>query len=276
MTILKLHNRRMYWQKNQAGGGLLFPRYGRFMCRDRFVQIMRALHFSDNSTAMPYGHADFDKLHKIRPLIDAVNKSFAFAWDLGGHVSVDEGMVGFRGRSFIRQFMPAKKTKYGLKIFILACSDTGFANSLKVEEGLRPGDKSRKDYGATVVKELATLAKCKAGTTMYADNWFTSIALAWDLVKKFKMHLVGTTKPNRTAFPDEVKIAKQEVKKLGRGFCRFASDKNTGIRTCAWIDNKVVNMISTRYSATQGVESSRKAKGLPGGLLVKVPELVDK
>jgi hypothetical protein len=90
------------------------------------------------------------------------------------------------------------------------------------------------------------------------------------------MHLVGTTRANRTAFPDEVKIAKKDVNKLGRGFCRFATDERTGIRTCAWIDNKVVNMISTRFSATDAVESNRKAKGLPGGMLVKVPELVDK
>jgi hypothetical protein len=125
MTIIKLHTREMYWQKNQTGGGLFLPRFGRFMSRDRFNQILRALHFNDNSTAMPYGHADFDKLHKIRPLLDAVNKSFSFAWNLGGHVSVDEGMVGFRGRSYIRQFMPAKKTKYGLKNLFLPAQTRG-------------------------------------------------------------------------------------------------------------------------------------------------------
>jgi hypothetical protein len=109
-----------------------------------------------------------------------------------------------------------------------------------------------------------------------ADNWFTSVELAQDLHKKHKMYMVGTTKSNRVSFPDKVKIEKSEVKKLGRGHCRFATDAKTGIRTAAWIDNKVVNMISTRYSCSDGVETNRKAKDLPGGLLVKVPEIVDK
>lgn len=198
MTIVKLHYREMYWQKSKGKGGIILPSFGRFMSRHRFNQILRALHFNDNATAMPYGHADFDKLHKIRPLINAVNTSFFNAWELGGHVSVDEGMLAFKGRSYIRQFMPAKRTRYGLKVFILACSDTGYAHSLKLEEGLRPGDKSRKGYGGTVIKELATISKCKAGTTVYADNWFTSVGLAWDLVKKFKMHLVGTLRQSLT------------------------------------------------------------------------------
>jgi hypothetical protein len=208
-------------------------------------------------------------------LLTAWNKSFAFAWNLVGHVSVDEGMVGFKGRSFIRQFLPAKRTRYGLKLFILACSDTGYAHTLKLEEGLRPGEKSRKDYGGSVIKELSAAARLEEGSTIYADNWFTSVGLARSLVKN-KLHMVGTTRADRKEFPDEVKIAKKDCKKLGRGYRNYATDKETGIRVCSWIDNKVVNMISTRFTATDGLLTKRKAKGVSGGVKVTMPEIVNK
>ena len=139
------------------------------MTRTRYERITRALHFNDNNKAFPYGHDKFDKCFKIRPLLDALNQSFAFAWTLGGHVSVDEGMIGFKGRSYLRQFIKNKRTRYGLKLYILACSNSGYAHSLKLEEGLRPGEASRIGYGGTVITELVEQAKLVKGSTMYTQ-----------------------------------------------------------------------------------------------------------
>jgi hypothetical protein len=208
-------------------------------------------------------------------LLDALNESFAFAWTLGGHVSVDEGMIGFKGRSYLRQFMKNKRTRYGLKLFILACSNSGFAHSIKLDEGLRPGETSRIGYGGTVVKELVEQAKLKKGSTLYADNWFTSVSLALQL--KFKgIFLVGTSRRDRKTWPKaELQLA-AGAPKLKRGEMQVVTDAASGITCMDWLDNKLVVMISTRYSFSKHVLAQRKDKKAKGGVAVKVPEIVDK
>jgi hypothetical protein len=245
------------------------------MVRTRFEKITRALHFSDNSEAAPYGHADFDKCFKIRPLLDGLNESFAFAWKLGGHVSVDEGMIGFKGRSYLRQFMKNKRTRYGLKLFILACSNSGYAHTLKLEEGLRPGEASRVGYGGTVIKELVDQAKLEKGSTVYADNWFTGVQLAVDLKAK-GIYLVGTTRKDRKTWPTEDLKLAVGAPKLNRGEMIVVTDAATGVTCMNWLDNKLVSMISTRYSFSKHVVAQRKDKKAKGGVSVPVPEIVDK
>ena len=48
--------------------------------------------------------------------------------------------------------MKNKRTRYGLKLFILACSNSGYAHTLKLEEGLRPGESSRVGYGPLYIR----------------------------------------------------------------------------------------------------------------------------
>ena len=80
-------------------------------------------------------------------------------------------MIGFK------EFMKNKRTRYGLNLFILACSNSGYAHTLKLEEGLRPGEATRVGYGGTVIKELVEEGKLEKGSTVYENNWFTVVHL---------------------------------------------------------------------------------------------------
>ena len=42
-------------------------------------------------------------------------------------VTVDEAMIAFRGRLSFRQYLPAKPTKYGIKVWVREDSTNGFA-----------------------------------------------------------------------------------------------------------------------------------------------------
>ena len=59
----------------------------------------------------------------IRSLIAA----WQDAYDIEKSVSVDECMIGFNGRISMRQYMPNKPSKWGLKGWVLAGSDSGHA-----------------------------------------------------------------------------------------------------------------------------------------------------
>ncbi|KAE9262882.1 hypothetical protein PR003_g33369, partial [Phytophthora rubi] len=68
--------------------------FGQFLSRDRFQDIARYLHFNDNEK-----QADSDdRAFKIRPIKQALQKTFFRGYRLGARISFDEGMVPMRHR----------------------------------------------------------------------------------------------------------------------------------------------------------------------------------
>ena len=57
--------------------------------RKRFEDITRYLHFADNSSLSPPGTPTYDRLDKVRPLMDHLQKKFAEIYIPGENVSVD-------------------------------------------------------------------------------------------------------------------------------------------------------------------------------------------
>ena len=84
--------------------------------RDRFRDISRYLHFVDNNSLPPQGSPGHDRLGKVRPVIDHLSQRFADLYEPHMEVSVDEAMIKFTGRSSIKQYMPKKPIKRGIKV----------------------------------------------------------------------------------------------------------------------------------------------------------------
>ncbi len=81
------------------------------LSRNRFQQILRYFHMVDNSTAPDNTSPGYDKLWKIRPLIDHINQVSQANFTLGKNVSVDESMIGTKARISFLQYLPKKPTK---------------------------------------------------------------------------------------------------------------------------------------------------------------------
>ena len=64
--------------------------------RDRFLEISRYLHFVDN-TLPPRTDPTYDKLGKIRPVLDSVTQQFLTGYNPHCEVSIDEAMIAFKG-----------------------------------------------------------------------------------------------------------------------------------------------------------------------------------
>ena len=58
--------------------------------RDRFFEIHRYLHFVDNSSLSVYGSPTYDKLGRIRPVIDHLNERFISMFNPNRDVSIDQ------------------------------------------------------------------------------------------------------------------------------------------------------------------------------------------
>ena len=85
----------------------------------RFKKILEALHVNDNSEMPKRGDHHYDKLFKVRPLLDLLNTAFVQQAVATTSQSIDEAMIKFKGRSTINDiltYMPMKPVKRGYKV----------------------------------------------------------------------------------------------------------------------------------------------------------------
>ncbi len=84
-------------------------------------------------------HGDPDqpvkRIDKVKKVVKLLVTNFQSAFAPSRDLSVDETMVGFRGRFGPKQYMPQKNTKYGIKAFTLAESEHGYVLNVLVYTG---------------------------------------------------------------------------------------------------------------------------------------------
>ena len=57
------------------------------------------------------GSPGYDRLGKVRPIINHLLEKSVELYDPHKHVAVDEAMIKFQGRSSLKQYVPLKPTK---------------------------------------------------------------------------------------------------------------------------------------------------------------------
>ena len=65
--------------------------------RDRFFELHRFLHFTDNSTLAPPCTPEYNKLGKVQPIIDSLTKFFQSVYTPNRDLSVDKVIIPFKG-----------------------------------------------------------------------------------------------------------------------------------------------------------------------------------
>ena len=254
-----------YWETNS-----IFSQPGivKGMSRNRLEQLCGQLHFNDNSLAPAHGTPGYDKLYKIRPVLDAICDKSKTLYNPGQNISVDEAMVKFKGRSSLKQYQPLKPIKRGFKVWCTADSSNGYIGNFVVYTG-KSGDGPTTDLGYKVVMELCKDILGK-GYHVYCDNYFTSVHLAADLLEH-GTNLVGTTRPDKVDFPKEV-INKGAVAGESRGITVSTIIDNK-VHCFVWLDNKPVFFVDTLFGYTTHTTVPR---GLWDGsrTMVSCPEAV--
>ena len=101
----------------------------------RFELIMKFLHLNDSSKQPARGSNDFDKLYKIGPLLDKIVQSFKTVYTPHQNISVDESIIGFKGRLSWIQYLQKKPTKWGIKAWVMADASNGYVSNFKLYTG---------------------------------------------------------------------------------------------------------------------------------------------
>ena len=93
--------------------------------RNRFQEISPFLHFSDNATLPQRGEPGHDRLGKVCPIIEAFLTQFLEKYSPHCEQAVDEAMTPFQSRSSLKQYLPAKPVKRGIKVWCRSDSHNG-------------------------------------------------------------------------------------------------------------------------------------------------------
>ena len=243
------------------------------MSRDRFMSILRFLHISDNSRAIPRGEDGYDRCFKIRAMLDILIPRWQSVFHMDKCTSVDECMIGFKGRIYMKQYMPKKPTKWGLKAWVLAGSTSGFVYNWKLYAG-KEGDVAEANLGEKVVLNLTQVLP--PGHEVYCDNYFTCFELLRALQAK-GIACCGTVKSNRTSNPQEVKDF--TVKKQGKAALRDMPPtfkRCNDILAVAWFDKRPVTMLSSIHSSDMIEKRVRDGDSETGYHVIEKPQAVEK
>ena len=150
MGLVQLPSLYDYWKNDSI---FHYSPIASRISRSRFMEINRYLHFADNETLAPLGSPEYDRLGKIKPILQLLVPKFSNHYNLNKHVSVDEAMIPFKGRSAMKQYMPLKPVKRGFKVWVLADATNGYVSNLKVYTG-KSEETSEDGLGGSVVKHL--------------------------------------------------------------------------------------------------------------------------
>lgn len=100
------------------------------MSGDKFLQIFWNLHLCSTSPA-----PGSSRSAKVQPLLDLFCPRFESVYKLGEFMAADEAIVAFTGHAVFRQYIRGKPHPYGIKVFVLTNSKTGYVYRLRIYFG---------------------------------------------------------------------------------------------------------------------------------------------
>ena len=252
-----------YWSEDTLLNGLWARR---FMSVWRYKCLMSFLKVNDVNKENPN-----DKLTKIRTLNDYIRRKCMKLFQPYQNIAIDERMVKNKGRYGFRQYIRDKPTKWGMKLWVLADSKTGYTYTFDVYLG-KTNESSKFGLAYDVVMNLVK-SLTNQGYHLFFDNFYTGVQLMKDLVS-MGIRACGTMIVNRKGFPINLKDVKQWARKAERGDMRWERDED--LLYVQWNDNKPVTLLSTFHDANTADVAERRSK--EGGkfrkLEIKQPQVV--
>ena len=80
---------------------MITPIFGELFTRNRYLSILRYLHFADNEAE------EEEKLRKIQPIVNNLTKKFGKAVTPWENVCIDEILMLWKDRLSFKQYIPS-------------------------------------------------------------------------------------------------------------------------------------------------------------------------
>ena len=194
MCYNRVPNLSDYWSNNSSLGNQFIKNA---ISRNRFQFLIYKLYC--NHPEKPDSAA---KLYYVEELVNCMKQSFSNSMSKSSHQSIDESMVKFKGRSVLKQYLPLKPIKKGIKVWQRCDAKTGYIFDLNVYSGKIENEKfSEGTLGERVVNKLCSTIKI-SDVVMSFNRFFTSV----NLIHTLPFSAVGTVIKSRKNVP---KFAKE-------------------------------------------------------------------
>lgn len=225
--------------------------YSAVMSKERFKFITNCLRFDDRETRDARKSDDFTH---IRDIWEKLMKKCSDLYRPSVNCTIDEQLVGFRGRCKFRIYIPSKPDKYGLKMVLMCDSYNRFVIS-----GMPYLGKNTPNGNSPLAEYFVeNLTKSVHGTNINItyDNWFTSIPLAKKMLSKYKLTTVGTLRKNKTEIPPDTLVTKNRP--IGSSIFLYNSHDQLQLNTYCPKKGKMVLLLSNMHYEAAISESTGK------------------
>ena len=171
-------------------------------------------------------------------------------------IAVDERIVASRHKfSGIRQFIKDKPIRFGLKLWVVADTKTGYTYDFFVYLGKKRTEIVDRVKGLAYNVVFTLLQSLlNQGYRIFVDSFYTTLSLATDLLKQ-SSYLIGAVKKNSSAMPQRFKDVDRWEKAAQRGDFRWHRENN--FVAVQWKDCKTVTIISPIHKGSEVTTCSR-------------------
>ncbi|GFS30548.1 piggyBac transposable element-derived protein 4 [Trichonephila inaurata madagascariensis] len=202
--IIKKPTVRMFWSKRKL---IETPSFSNLMSSKRFDLIMQFIHFDRNENT-DSSHPQ-PKLKKIWTVLNYLQKIFSEVYTPEQDIGIDESLLLYKGRLSWTQYLPLKRARFGIKLFMLCESHSGYVWSIIIYVGKGTDVSEENKECSFFTQVVLTLSKplLNKGYCLTMDNYYNSPDLG-EMLLKSKTDFFGTLRPNRKDLPKELKTEK--------------------------------------------------------------------
>lgn len=229
MGIDRLPSTEMYWSQT-FGHSFITSLFS----RDRFKQLLSYFRI----VPAPVVAASRNPIPHVRALAEKLNQSFAAHFTPNQHLTIDEAMCAWKGRSPIKQYIPMKPHKYGYKIYCLASEN--YLLHFEIYEGKEDDPSESGATYDTVIRMIQPYQDQQL--ILFTDSWFTSPTLL-NALQVRGIRLCGSVRSNRKGLP---RIDPKAVKSLKQG--EWIQRQQGDMTFTVWKDQHTMKLLYNHVS----------------------------
>lgn len=241
--IVRKPTLQMYFCKRES---ISTPFFSKVLPQERFLLLCKFIHFKDDRNV-----TSGSKISKIENIMKNIQYKCKNLYIPTQDIYIDECLLLWKGRLSCKQYIPFKRSSFGMKFYVLCESQSGYIWNFCVYTGKNTD--YGKNYSQYKTATRIVLELCHGllgqGYRVYLNNWYTSIELAQKLCT-CKTDIIGTMRQQRLDVPSDIKTT---LLKKGQYIARY----NNKIMLLKWRDKRDVLLLSTIHSTNMMKKEKR-------------------
>ncbi|KAK3594436.1 hypothetical protein CHS0354_000258 [Potamilus streckersoni] len=179
------------------------------MSRDRFLILISFFYLCNNAEYVARGVPGYNPVRKLCCVFINVISRFGSVFVPNRYLSLDEGMIPWRGKLSFRVYNPDTPIKYGIKSYMVCDSTNGYYSKFQLYVGKSniPASENGKTYDLAMDMMHNFFGQ---GYTLFMDSYYLSLSLFLDLWE-LGTSAIGTVQSTRQGIPQTLKDKKLTV-----------------------------------------------------------------